>query len=521
MNINIAEQLSVKVNCGVKNSSGTIYLNGDTAYILTAKHSICPKDISECEEKKRECNACELKKSYKSKVTKISVNMVGPDNLTFKPRKVIAHKNKDLAILVLKEKDLPLIINLPNVKIFSINDINRDDKFVTCGYPSVTGNDECQPIHYSEMSKFGFGINFQMEGNAVSNLETAKDNLAANSGAGIIKKHLSKNLLVGVYTKTGDISASFGEFFDHTVNDLLTLSGLPTLVFDNEVEEISTLIKSDFLKCFTEIKHDFNLGRKRKLNLFTIKLDGKKFNYENLKERLNECVRLFSLPRKLIKQYEIQNKNNKAVKEGDKLFLELRNDNKVAEILLQGFLESHLNAPKLYSFVGGDSKDMQSVHVKFGSAMQSELVYSMANMGTCLETMLFSTLNDVLKAIPNLSGTDSLFSNHLFESTFDNEEQTILEGLLLPMEGEELKNINNSFSIFIGFDFNSSDSIFYENTSEFNQLLQAEIIEKVQLSLNNITDLLDKYNIVKSELNCYLVPFSDTSKFCQSFLEEL
>jgi len=39
--------------------------------------------------------------------------------------------------------------------------------------------------------------------------------------------------------------------------------------------------------------------------------------------------------------------------------------------------------------------------------------------------------------------------------------------------------------------------------------------------LVRITESLDAFNIVSSELNCYLVPFTDTNEFCQSFLEEL
>ena len=521
MNANIAENLSVKVGCGVKNSSGTIYVNGDTSYIFTAKHSICPKSVDECQSIKRECNACELKNSYKPKVTKITVDKVGVGNHRITPKKVISHKNKDLAILIFKNKDTSLVANLPDIKISNIGDISSMDKFVTCGYPSVTGNDECQPIHYSDMAKFGLGINLQIEGNVVSNLESAKDNLSANSGAGFIKKHGSKSLLAGIYTKTGDVSACFGEYFDHTVNELLISNGLSPLVFDDFQGEISTLIKNDFLKCFAKINHDLILGDQRQLNLFTIKLDGKNLDYDNLKERLNECIRLFTLPRKLIKQYENQNKNNKAVKAGDELFLELQGENKVAELLLQGFLESHLNAPKLYSFVGSNDKQLQSVHVRFIGAMSCELVYSMARMGVCLETTLLSALSDMLQAIPDIAGADSLFSNNLFDSTFDTTEQIVLEKLLLPSEGNGLNNTSNSFSIFIGFDFKSSDSIRYKNIPEFNQYFQSEIVEKVRGVLNNIRNMLDEFDVVDSELNCYLVPFTDTQEFCQTFIEDL
>lgn len=384
MNIDIAEKLSIKVNCAEKNSSGTIYVNGNTAYIFTAKHSICPKVTEQCQTNKRECNNCELINTYKAKITTISVDKVGQNNHKIKPKKVISLKDKDLTILTFKDKDLSSIIDLPNIKISSLDDIKINDKFITCGYPNVAGGNESQPIYYLGMSKFGTGITFQTEGNTVSNLESAKDNLSANSGAGIIKIHENKNLLLGIYTKTGEISTSFGEYIDHTVNDLLIKNHLPPLVFDRDKNEISTLIKSDFLKCFTKIKHLLVLGEQRKLNVFTVKLDGKAVNYEMLKERLNECIRLFSLPRKLIKEYEEQNKSHKSVTEGNKSFIALKNTNKVAELLLQGFLESHLKAPKLFSFIDGKNNNFQSVHIKLPDSMPCELVYSTAKMGSCL-----------------------------------------------------------------------------------------------------------------------------------------
>ncbi len=521
MNVDIAEQLSVKVHCGTKNSSGTIYVNGKTVYVFTAKHSVCPKAPSECWLTKRECNSCELKNTYKAKITDISIANAGPENLSLKPKKVIAHKNKDLAILIFKDNNLPSIVKLPNTKISTIDDIEHDDKFITSGYPNVTDYKECQPIHYSNVSKFKSEIYLKIEVNTVSNIESAKDNISANSGAGIMKNHDSKNLLVGIYTKTGDLDAAYGEYIDHTVNDLLISSNLEPLVFDNNAQQISTLIKDDFLKCFTRIPHELNLGKQRELNLYTIKLNGNNIAYDDLKERLSECIKLFTLPRKLIQQYQKKNLDSKAAKQGDKLFLELKNNDKVAELLLQGFLESHLNAPKLYSYLPNSSQLLQSVHIKLISSQHCELIYSTAKMGTCLEKTLLASLNNLLQAIPNLSGAGSLVGTHLFDSTFDHKEQAILEKFLIPTEDHTPKNINNSFAIFIGFDFQWKDDIFYKNITKFNQLFQNEIIEKIQTVLVNISALLDKFNIVDSELNCYLVPFNDTQKFCQSFLEEL
>ena len=519
MNIDIAEQLSVKVKCGKKNSSGTIYVNGNNAYIFTAKHSVCPKTIDDCLINKRDCNTCTLVNSYKAKITTISIENVGASNLTIKPKKIIEHKNKDLAIIVLKDKDLPSIITLPNIKISLIDDIELEDTFISCGYPNVTGNEECQPIDYSEVSKIKSEIYLKIGVNTVTNLDSAKDNMSANSGAGILKKHSNKNLLVGVYTKTGDLDAAYGEHIDHTVNELLIASKLPPIVFDNNTQQISTLIKDEFLDCFTKIEHNLSLGSQRKFNLFTVKLDGKKTNYDNLKERLNECIRLFSLPRKLIKQYEKENKNKKATMEGDKVFLALQNENKVAELLLQGFLEAHMKAPKLYTFLESNQQ-LQSAHIRFLDST-CELIYSGARMGGNLEETLCCALNGLLNEIPTLSGVDSLLSSHLFESTFDTHDQLTIEKLLIPSENGNTTEIGNSFAFFIGFDFKCTDIIGFKSVLEFNQLLHEEVKVRINTALANIKESLDKFEIVSTEFNCYLVPFTSTDEFCQSFLEDV
>lgn len=142
-------------------------------------------------------------------------------------------------------------------------------------------------------------------------------------------------------------------------------------------------------------------------------------------------------------------------------------------------------------------------------------------MDVCLQSALVEGLESLLQAIPNLSGANSIISNHLFDSTFDEKEQSVLEKILIPSESEAGSDITSSFAIFIGFDFHWSEEIFYKNALEFNTLFQHELLDKIQSILSNLKDLLERFDIVNSELNCYLVPFSNTSNFCQSFIEEL
>lgn len=78
---------------------------------------------------------------------------------------------------------------------------------------------------------------------------------------------------------------------------------------------------------------------------------------------------------------------------------------------------------------------MQSVHIKFIDTKSCELVYSAAKMGKCLQATLYDSLNELLQAVPNLDGVGSLLSNHLFDLTFDSNEQSILESILFTRGG--------------------------------------------------------------------------------------
>jgi len=48
MSLNVAEKLSIRVVNNKNLSSGILYPNGTHTYVLTAKHSVCEKDVKQC-----------------------------------------------------------------------------------------------------------------------------------------------------------------------------------------------------------------------------------------------------------------------------------------------------------------------------------------------------------------------------------------------------------------------------------------------------------------------------------------
>ncbi|WP_219599482.1 hypothetical protein, partial [Vibrio parahaemolyticus] len=73
--------------------------------------------------------------------------------------------------------------------------------------------------------------------------------------------------------------------------------------------------------------------------MFRLSLDGKEYNYEKIKSRLIDCVPLFTLTRKQITKCRENNEFGSSTLRSVKEFLQIEGNNKVPELLLQGFLE--------------------------------------------------------------------------------------------------------------------------------------------------------------------------------------
>ena len=422
MSVNLADQLSVRVTFrDNKRSSGFVYPTSSHTYVFTAKHAICGDEPDECKLKGKSCDTCVVKSVPKSKI-----KIDKPDLPGFKAKhveQVIQSDKKDLVVLVLKNKDHGTFGILPTVKIYPFNEIQERDSFISCGYPSISSNESIQPIRYSGFSIFrGQKLCFQITNDVTSNLECSKENLAGNSGSGLIKYDNTEALLLGIYTDTGNMSMCYGEIIDHTVNELITSNGYPSLEIENVNKAFKTLIQDEFKKCFSKIEHDIKLPNNREINLYRLSLDGKGYDYQKLKTRLINCVPLFTLTRKQITKCREDNTFGSSTLRSVKDFLKIESKNKVPELLLQGFLEAYLKAPKLYSAHQNKNATFQGAHINFAGSNSLEIIHCLAMISPSLERSFQKATENILKDVPKLRPFGGLIDNGLLDSHFSEQE---------------------------------------------------------------------------------------------------
>ncbi|KAF7775004.1 hypothetical protein PCIT_a1082 [Pseudoalteromonas citrea] len=519
MSLDTSNKLTVRIlNDTSKYGTGVICKLDDCAYVFTAKHTICPKDKDDCFRKGRECNNCELKNSYSAKKTKITIDKPEAHGIQFKPKTILHLKNKDLAILVLKENDFKHIQNLPKITLAEYAELPEKDTYLAHGYCKIEGSQKSIPLIFDYCTVKDSELFLRLASNTTSNLEISTRNIEGASGAGVFLGNPTK--LAGIYVKTEEFQNTYSEFFDETVNMLLQEHGLPKVIIEHQFNRIKSLTSREYLNCFEEIVHSFDLGSSRKLDLLTIKLNGKKIDYPALKERLLECLHILCIPRKTIKSLNDRDLTRKLYRDGEKEYSTLSDEDKLSDLLLQGLLESREKMPKLYSSFNVDDVST-NVHLNYIDASKSEFVYCYSNLTRELNIGFENVIEKLCRGATNVSGPADLISSGILESHFSEDEQKNLIKILLPSETSNGPSISDSYALLVGFEFDSSTLDKLQSVEKFRQSLHDEIKTVVANNLGKLKEYLLKIKSMDSEVKVFFIPFENISEFKKSVDEEL
>lgn len=520
MSLDLSRLLSVKViNSDTGSGSGVIYKRSGFAYVITAKHCICPNSTHVCKQKNRECSNCLLTNSYAFKKKKISIET--PDktpSISLKPKDILAPKNKDIAIVVVKDQDLEQLEDLPELSIADNRYLLDEGLYVSYGYPSATSTIESIPVIFDFCSAVGTELYFKISSNTIANLESAKYNMDAASGMGVLCNKTSK--LAGIYVKTDDYSGSYSEYIDESINTLLSEKGYNVLDINNEHEKLKSLITNEFLSCFEKIDHNLTLGLERNLDLYTIKFNGKSIDYNNLIERIYECLHLFCIPRKVIHDLKLAKKERQLHKSADKEFIALKSDSKVFDLMLQGFLESEYGMPKLFTSMVGN-KDTKSIHVNINNRSKHELVHGVSHFGDHINDVFIEAVDKLYDCACKTESPTELISSNIFDSTFNEEDKLFLTSILMPKEEKKTVESIDSYAVLIGFNVNFSCVNGLVGHESYKKQVIDLIIKTVSDNISSLAQSLSKVDAIDTEIKIFFIPFENVSSFKDDVVEGL
>lgn len=308
------------------------------------------------------------------------------------------------------------------------------------------------------------------------------------------------------------------------------------------MEEIQLLVSKEYLNIFDHLISD-NEFDSCTLNLFSLRISNKEFNYDLLINELVNKLITFCTCSKKYKEQKKADMLGTLSKSSRKLFrkyidvkrsvntdteLEETTDGELGELMLYSFVESHLNAPKLLTKMrfktssNDPVKRADGIHLLKVTENYYEIVYGESKLYENLTrglTDAFSSINNFIKRDNNNINDEHTFLIENIESEFSEEEYNIAKRILIPSEIPI--NIDNSFAIFVGFEINITDEIKVLNSLKYQESLHNHIRVEVEKRIKHIKKKILEFELENYNFYIYLVPFTNLNKDKAYILEEI
>ncbi|MGL6185837.1 MAG: HamA C-terminal domain-containing protein [Clostridium chrysemydis] len=304
------------------------------------------------------------------------------------------------------------------------------------------------------------------------------------------------------------------------------------------MDNIEVLVTGSYLDIFDNLISD-NKFSSCTLNLYSLKISNKKFNYDLLINDLVDRLITFCTCSKKYKEDIKENKIGQLSKESRKLFREYNKntnesklketrDGELGELMLYSFAESHLNAPKLLTKMRFKTSTKDPVKRSDGIHLLKvdddcfEIVYGESKLYKDLTggvSAAFSSINEFINRDNNNITDEYAFLIDNIESEFSDKEFELVKDIIIP--NEKGIDIDNSFAIFVGFEINinfDKDSL---NGCEFRKRLQGNIKIEVTNKINYIQSKINEYELNDYNFYIYFVPFTNLNESKVMILEEI
>lgn len=279
-------------------------------------------------------------------------------------------------------------------------------------------------------------------------------------------------------------------------------------------------IKSDFLNLFTKVIENMSLESDNRLNVFVLKVENNHFNYEGLKETLENNLIMYALSRHTVDELVAQKRFGNLVKYAkEKLRNAKVNEGELGELMLYCLLESHLGAPKLLTKLELKTapndyvKGADGVHLLQLNEKSFQIVFCESKLYKDLEHGIREAYDSIKKMIDN-GLSKIVFEKHLIDSNLlkenvSEDEMQLLKKILIPADNDEELEVDNSFGVFLGFDIPITEDERKVSNSQF----RINIVDKVKQAVTQQIPMINRYlqreHFVGYQFYFYVMPFEE------------
>lgn len=286
----------------------------------------------------------------------------------------------------------------------------------------------------------------------------------------------------------------------------------------------------DFLSIFNEVdKINLDNHWEKWLKIFMLQINSKDFDYENLKQRLEDPLLWYALSRQTIKNHSwwevsISRKARHKIRDYQSNTWELW------EYLLYCFLETDLKAPKILSKIelktapnnyvnGADWVHFQKIQDNYILLFwESKTIKNIKTWITKALSSIYDFKNGIKrdeswKEIDRNSAKFwmgyeiNLISDNLSKEAFSKEDEEFLKAILYPTKNSSFR-VDNGFAVFIWFEINLKKLQTLSN-EDFHKELEDSLKEKIHENIDHIKKLINEKDLLWHNIYFYFFPFSN------------
>ncbi|AQM61320.1 DUF1837 domain-containing protein [Clostridium baratii] len=299
-----------------------------------------------------------------------------------------------------------------------------------------------------------------------------------------------------------------------------------------------TVDETDFNKVFIPLEHDFslNLANENKLEIYHLRAENRKFNYEDLTEFCVGNLNQYVFSRQAVKGAKTSAEIQRLFNKGRRSFREIRNNNdkgeggELGELLLYLFLEIRLRAPKILSKMeikttqnqyvyGADGVHLYFTHDEEGFPIY-QLIIGEAKIKNDILDATRVAFDSIKNSINEINVEICLISGEIFKEVCNEREADIIKSMIIPTEDSknELATYEKAIGVFIGYTGNYDEDI---SNSKWNRTLNEKIKGDIGRAVKTMVRKIENLDLRGYSFYCYYMPFNNAELDRKSILDNI
>lgn len=296
--------------------------------------------------------------------------------------------------------------------------------------------------------------------------------------------------------------------------------------------KIRTKVNKEFLSLFYHEIKDYILEKSStKLNLFILKIENNRFQYDQLITELTDCIITYALSKQELEEYKQSEGGKKYFKAVKRLRDYKTNDGELGEVLLYCLLEAHLNAPKIFTKLKLKTssqdyvKGSDGIHLLKIKKNNYQLVFGESKMDEDLTRSLSEGFKSIYEFVTrkknNIYDETRLLSSYLGEEVLDKQSLEFLRKLIIPSKNDENFIKDNAFGVFAAYDLKITEIEMKLPNEEFRTLIRNKIKTEVNDKIAHIESKINHYELFGYNFYIYIIPFTELSTQRKKIIENL